>query len=116
MKRLILLGLLASIASMSNAQSDNVQANHPELTITENQKRLEATVYCVDVQMEVAPHNEFALQFISLPNFPQKTSLITKEQLHVLIDKYFQEHPDVVDKVRTARKEAHDKLYGARPY
>lgn len=116
MNKLIIMALLATIASVGYSQSDNVPANHPELSITEDQKRLEATFYCVDVQIEVAQHNEFALQFISLPNFPQKTASITKEQLTVLVDKYFQDHPDLVDKVRIARKEAHDKIYGTRPY
>ena len=116
MKRFYLLGLLALLATnFSYAQSDNVQ-NNPELTITEDQKRLEATVYCVDIQMEVAPHNEFARQFVSLPGFPQNSPTLTKEQLHTLVDQYFKDHAELVDQVRAERKKAHDKLYGHRPY
>lgn len=117
MKKLLLfLAFVALGVTYSNAQSDNVPAGYPELEITEDQKRLEATIYCVDYLVEPAPHCEFAKEFVVLPGFPQLLDGETKAELHIRVDNYFQTRPDLVDKVRKERKLAHDKLYGPRPY
>lgn len=115
-KFLLFIALLALGTSYCSAQSDNVQPTDPELTITEDQKRLEATVYCVDYLLQPASHNEFAKQFVGLPGFPQNIDGETKETLHIRVDNYFQTHTELIDKVRAERKKAHDKLYGPRPY
>ena len=112
MKKHYLIGLLALLfCGAVYSQSDNIQN-----IITEDEKILEATTYCVDVQFQVAPYNEFALEFISIEGFPKKTTSSTKQELHNLIDSYFRKNTELVDKVRNARKESHDKLYGPRPY
>jgi hypothetical protein len=112
--RKILTTMVLTLLTVGAAYSQSTDQN-PSV-ITQEEKRLEATIYCVDVQMEVAPHNEFALQFVSLPDFPRKSAELSKKELHVLVDEYFQNHPDLIDKVRAERKKAHDKLYGPRPY
>ena len=115
-KTLLICALLALGISSATAQSDNVPAGYPELEITESQKRLEATVYCVDYLVEPAPHCEFAKEFVLLPGFPQLLDGESKKELFVRVDLYFQTRPELVDKVRKERKIAHDKLYGPRPY
>lgn len=115
-KFLLIFALLALGISYANAQSDNVPSTYPELEITEDQKRLEATIYCVDYLIEPAPHCEFAKQFVALPGFPQQLNGETKAELTIRVDNYFQTKPELVDKVRKERKLAHDKLYGPRPY
>lgn len=116
MKKHYLIGLLALIFSgLAFSQSDNVQ-NNPELEITLEGKRLEATLICLDALEAPTEYNEFANQFISLPNFPQKSSTLSSQQLKENINDYFINHPELVDIVRSERKKAHDILYGTRPY
>lgn len=114
-KTLLLLLLLTFIGSFSYAQSDN-QSNNPELEITEKGKRLEATIACLDRLEAPTKYNVFAEQFVTLPNFPKKNSSVKSEELKNKIDSFFKEHPSLIDEVRNARKKAHDKLYGPRPY
>lgn len=116
MKKTILLSiLLALFGTYSYAQSDN-QTNNPELEITEDGKRLEATIACLDRLEAPTKYNAFAEEFVSLPNFPKKNSSTKSEQLKSEIDTFFKNNPQLIDKVRAARKEAHDELYGSRPY
>lgn len=112
---LFLIAFSSLLVFNLQAQSDN-QTNNPELEITEEGKRLEATLICLDAIEAATKYNNFAKQFISLPNFPQKTNLITSEELRKNINNYFINHPNLIDKVRSARKKAHDNLYGKRPY
>lgn len=116
MRNILVLIAFSSILVINlQAQSDN-QTNNPELEITEEGKRLEATLICLDAIEAPTKYNEFAKQFITLPSFPQKTNLITSEKLRKNINNYFINHPNLIDKVRLERKIAHDKLYGKRPY
>lgn len=117
MRNILFLIVFSSLLGNINlqAQSDN-QTNNPELEISDDGKRLEATIICLDAIEVPTKYNEFAKQFISLPNFPQKTKLITSEELKKNINDYFVNHPNLIDRVRLERKEAHDKLYGKRPY
>lgn len=116
MKKIVFLMILVALFGASTyAQSDN-QPNNPELEITEDGKRLEATIICLDAIEAPTKYNAFAKQFITLPNFPQKTPTLSSENLRKNIDQYFKDHPELIDKVRDERKKAHDKLYGPRPY
>ncbi|MDF1673981.1 MAG: hypothetical protein P1U41_10770 [Vicingaceae bacterium] len=116
MRNFLLLVAFSSLFTIDlNAQSDN-QTHNSELKITEDGKRLEATIICLDAIESPTKYNTFAKQFISHPNFPQKTKLITSEKLRENINNYFINHPNLIDKVRLERKKAHDKLYGKRPY
>ena len=115
MSRILLLTtLLLAFGLSTNAQSDN-QTNNPELQITEEGKRLEATIICLDAIDAPTKYNAFAQQFITLPNFPQKSVGLSSQALKENIYKYFKSHPNLIDKVRSERKKAHDILYGVRP-
>jgi hypothetical protein len=113
MKKYVLLGMLtASIAVYSNAQStDDVK-----ITITENDKRVEATAICLDAIEAPTKYNEFAKQFITLPNFPIKKNSVTSENYKKEVDQWLVTNPFLIDKILTERKKAHDILYGTRPY
>ena len=116
MKNILVLIVFAILSGFSaQAQSDS-QSNNLELEITEEGKRLEATLICLDAIEVPTKYNAFAKQFISLANFPQKTTYKTNEELRKAIDNYFVNHPNLIDKIRSERKKAHDKLYGERPY
>ena len=116
MKNIILLIVFSSIIGTNlQAQSDN-QVNNSELNISDDGRRLEATVVCLDAIEAPTKYNAFAKQYISLPNFPQKTNLISSEDLRKNINNYFIKHPVLIDKVRSERKKSHDELYGKRPY
>ena len=115
MSRILLLTIiLLAFGLGTKAQSDN-QIGNLELQITEEGKRLEATIICLDAIEAPTKYNAFAVQFITLPNFPQKAPSLSSQSLKENIDKYFKSHPDLIDKVRSERKKAHDILYGARP-
>ncbi|MDF1673979.1 MAG: hypothetical protein P1U41_10760 [Vicingaceae bacterium] len=114
-KNLLLTILLIIFGLSSYAQSDN-QTGNPELQITEEGKRLEATLICLDALEAPTKYNEFAKQFITLPNFPQKSLSLSSEDLRKNINQYFINHPKMIDNVRDERKKAHDKIYGSRPY
>lgn len=116
MKKIILLTLLSTLFGTNiYAQSDN-QPNNPELEITEDGKRLEATIACLDRLEAPTKYNAFAESFVSDPNFPKKSSNKTTEDLKKAVDQYFKNNPGLIDKVRSERKKAHDQLYGSRPY
>lgn len=71
MSRILLLTIiLLAFGLNTKAQSDN-QAGNPELHITEEGKRLEATIICLDAIDAPTKYNAFATPFISLPNFPK---------------------------------------------
>ena len=115
MNRILLLTIiLLTFGLTTKAQSDN-QTGNPELQITEEGKRLEATIICLDAIEAPTKYNAFASPFISLPNFPQKTASLSSQALKENIDKYFKSHSELIDKVRSERKKAHDILYGVRP-
>lgn len=116
MKKYVLLGILAvSMTVYSNAQTADDANNNSELTITEEGKRLEATIICLDAVESPTKYNEFAKQFTSLTNFPKKGTL-SSDELKKNIDQWFKNNPSMIDKVREERKKAHDALYGSRPY
>lgn len=98
------------------AQSSDNPLNKSELEITEEGKRLEAIIVCMDAIEAPTKYNEFAKSFISLPGFPKKTDFQTTEKLKEAIDAWFKKNVLVIDKVRLERKKAHDQLYGKRPF
>ena len=115
MKRILLLSLLLFAFGLNTkAQTDN-QLGNPELQITEEGKRLEATIICLDAIEAPTKYNAFATPFITLPNFPQKLATLSSQALKENIDNYFKSHSELIDKVRSERKKAHDILYGVRP-
>lgn len=107
--------LTVAVTVYSNAQSAADKNNNSELAITEDGKRLEATIICLDAVEAPTKYNEFAKQFITLPSFPKKLNS-SNEDLKKNIDNWFKNNPSMIDKVRTERKKAHDALYGPRPY
>lgn len=115
MKNIALLATVLTLFTFQvKAQSDN-ESNTKELEVTEEGKRLEATVICLDAIEAPTKYNAFAKQFISLANFPKKGKLSTSK-LKENINTYFIANPNLIDKVISERKKAHDKLYGKRPY
>ncbi len=116
MKKHILLGILAVVlTTYSSAQSADDTSGNPELKMTEEGSRLEATVICLDAIEAPTKYNEFAKQFTSLANFPKKGTL-SSDELKKNIDQWFKNNPSMIEKVREERKKAHDILYGAHPY
>lgn len=115
MERILLISLLLLAFGLNTkAQSDNESGN-PELQITEEGKRLEATIICLDAIEAPTKYNAFANQFIILPNFPQNSQNLSSQSLKEQIDKYFKSNPELIDKIRAERKKAHDILYGVKP-
>ncbi len=113
-KSYLLTSLFVVLSVFSYAQSDQ-QVSNSELTITQDGKRLEATIVCLDALEAPTKYNEFAKQFTSMPNFPKNSSAITNAQLRSSIDTWFKNNPTVIDQVRSEQKKAHDILYGPRP-
>lgn len=115
MERILLLTLLLFVFGLNTkAQADN-QSGNPELQITQEGKCLEATIICLDAIEAPTKYNAFANQFITLLNFPKKSSDLTRQELKEKINQYFKSHSDLIDKVRSERKKSHDILYGVRP-
>jgi len=111
-KIIFLAAFLTFVLSNISAQSNTDN----QLTITIEDKKVEATAICLDAIESPTKYNEFAKQFISLPNFPQKTNFITAKELKIKIESWLLEHPKEIDKILLERKKAHDILYGPRPY
>ncbi|MDF1671974.1 MAG: hypothetical protein P1U41_00580 [Vicingaceae bacterium] len=114
-KTLLFISAILLLHLVLDAQSDNNQ-NKLELEITEDGKRLEATVLCLDAIEAPTKYNEFAKRFINLPGFPKKTEFQSTEELKGAIDTWFKKNVSVIDKVRIERKKAHDQIYGKRPF
>lgn len=113
MKKYVLLSfLIALMAVYSSAQTTDAV----ELTITEDGKRIEATAICADAVEAPTRYNEFAKQFITLPNFPVKKGSVTSETYKKEISEWLATNPSLVDKILIERKKAHDILYGSRPF
>lgn len=102
-------------SSLGYSQSTD-DSNQKELKITEEGKLLEATVICLDAIESPTKYNSFANNIITLEGFPKKVAYNKSEDLKQAINNWFIENPIYIDKIRTERKKAHDKLYGKRPY
>lgn len=114
MKKIIALGfliLLITFGNKSMAQADAIQNN-----ITIKDKLVEVTAICIDAIEAPTVYNEFVTPYISLPDFPKKTTSTTIVDLRKNIYNYLVQHPNLIDKIREERKKAHDKLYGPRQY
>lgn len=113
MKKLsFLLVLLSLIVNGLYAQSSDQNTSEA----TQEQKRFEATIICVDAVEAPTKYNAFAKEFINSPSFPKKTKDISKGAYKKAINDWLLANPTMTTKILTARKKAHDKLYGPRPY
>lgn len=109
--RLLIISIFVMFYHYSNAQ--NADAVSLEITIEE--KLLEATIICLDAIEVPTENNEFAKQFITNPSFPQKQNN-SELEFKILITNWLKENPLYLDEIIIARKKAHDKIYGLRPY
>jgi hypothetical protein len=107
-----LIVFLVAFVFSTNAQS----TDQITIPITQEDKRLEATIVCLDAVEAPTKYNAFAKPFISNPSFPEVGDNDTREELRIQINNWLIENPIIVDKIVKARKKAHDKLYGHRPY
>lgn len=80
------------------------------------QNRFEAIIICLDAVEAPTKYNAFAKAFINQPSFPKKTNNISQEDFKTEIKVWLISNPAITDKILVARKKAHDKLYGPRPY
>ena len=113
-KTFFLLVLLALIANVSMAQSDN-NKNLTDYTFTE--KILDVTIICFDAIESPTKYNSFAKEFISVASFPKRKNGETDDEYKGIIAKYIAKLPiSEIEKILSKRKKAHDILYGPRPY
>ena len=102
--------LLALVFCKTNAQS----TDQTILPVTFENKKLEATIVCLDAIENPNKYNEFAKSFIADPTFPKVAN--SHDELSKEINLWLINHPLIVDQIVIERKKAHDKLYGYRPY
>ena len=113
-KTFFLLVLLALIANVSMAQSDN-NKNLTDYTFTE--KILDVTIICFDAIESPTKYNSFAKEFISVSNFPKRENGISDDDYKKFISEYLAKLPiSEIEKILSKRKQVHDILYGPRPY
>ena len=111
-KSIFLLALLAFVGKGLYAQSSDQNTSEA----TPEQNRFEATVICIDAVEAPTKYNAFAKEFINIPSFPKKTKENPKDAFKKAINAWLLANPTMAKKILMARKKAHDKLYGPRPY